>query len=187
MHTPDITIHSQACCLTLSSLPRPTGSFPDILCMFSHSHMCETLFFLNLKHTFHKTAHLQLISLILIIFSRKWIQYRVCTKTAAWHSAEKPALWVILPHASHSSVRVLENWTDSVKPFVFLRCSSPARFSCCLWIGFYELWKPFEWIMQVLACKEMFLTESENVPFAGAPWPLFHQKVCSVLVCIVYS
>lgn len=41
--------------------------------------------------------------------------------------------------------------------------------------------------MQVVACKEMFLTESENVLFAGAPWPLFHQKVCSVLVCIVYS
>lgn len=27
----------------LSSLPGPTGSFPDILCVFSHSQMCETL------------------------------------------------------------------------------------------------------------------------------------------------
>uniref|UniRef100_A0A8B9SPU8 28S ribosomal protein S28, mitochondrial n=1 Tax=Anas platyrhynchos TaxID=8839 RepID=A0A8B9SPU8_ANAPL len=45
----------------------------------------------NLKHTFYKTVRLQLISLIFVTFSRKGIKYRVCTTTAGWHSAEKPA------------------------------------------------------------------------------------------------
>lgn len=119
------------------SFPRPTVFFMDILYTFSCL-ICfvEGIFWESETHLLQNCPSPDSRSdlLILAIFSRKWnhpilgfLKDRCTTFCRE----------VSLPHASHSSLPVLENQTDNVKPVVFLRRRSPVRFSCCLWIGFY--------------------------------------------------